>query len=178
MLALFVATALFTSKPPSRLAQIDAAITARLERQHDVWFEQGEFPKTVQLLRFETELAPADYDTWTNLGWMQENVEQYPAAEATYERYRKLNPKDPDRSLPIAEYWFRKRQWATAIKQIERDLPGKVHPNAFRIVANSYERLKKYPESIRVWTEYIKRSPTDLAAQANLRRVAKKSQSQ
>jgi tetratricopeptide (TPR) repeat protein len=158
----------------SRLQIINEAMTDRMSRQHDIWFEQGEFPKDVQLLKMESELEPSNYDTWTNLGWMQENIKQYPDAEATYNRYRVLNPNDPDRSLPIAEYWFRKRNFTEAIRQIEGDLDRKVHPNAFRIVANAYDRLKKYPDSIRVWHAYLKRAPNDLSAKANLNRVEKK----
>jgi tetratricopeptide (TPR) repeat protein len=159
---------------PSRMAVILDSISSRMSRQHDIWFDLGEFPKDIQLLRMEAELEPSDYDTWTSLGWMQENILLYPDAEATYQRYRTLNPHDPDRSLPIAEYWFRKRNFTEAIKQIEGDLGRKVHPNAFRIVANSYDRLKKYPDSIRVWNAYLKRAPNDLSAKANLNRVEKK----
>ena len=180
MTVLLVATLALSGAPrpakpaPSRMDTIVRAMSDRMSRQHDIWFDLGEFPKDVQLLRMEAELEPSNYDTWTNLGWMQENIKQYPDAEATYNRYRILNPNDPDRSLPIAEYWFRKRNYTEAIRQMEGDLGRKVHPNAFRIVANAYDRLKKYPDSIRVWHDYLKRAPNDLSAKANLNRVEKK----
>ena len=47
----------------------------------------------------------------------------------------------------------------------------KVHPNNFRLLAHSYERLGKLNDAKRVWDRYISLAPGDLPAKVNLKRV-------
>src|SRR5580704_16446941 len=64
------------------------AINDRMLSQQDIWFDEGDFPAAIQILKVEAERYPSNYDVWTNLGWMQENVEDWDAALATYISYR------------------------------------------------------------------------------------------
>jgi len=159
-----------------RLAQIWSYVDARMDQQQDVWFDEGDFPVTIQLLRISSESRPSNYDTWTNLGWMLENVEDWDAAVQIYSRYRDQNPKDPDRALPLGDYYARKREYAPIPAILEPYVHHKPtpHPNLYRILARAYERLGKFQDSKRVWQVYIAASPNDLAAKANLKRVEKK----
>ena len=168
-----------TANAPDRLTQIWNAVEDRMTDQVDTWFEEGDFPKSIQLLRFQNEMSPADYDIATNLGWMLENVEDYPGATAVYEKFRKFNVSDPDASMPLAEMYYRKRNFAQTITILEPVIGKKkgMHPNNYRMLATSYERTKKYKESIRTWKTYINIAPNDLQAKANLARVEKKLQS-
>lgn len=145
----------------------------RLEQQVDVWFNDGEFPKVIQALRYENHLYPADYEVATNLGWMQENIEDYVSAEATYTRYVRQNPKEVDAALPLAQMHFMKRQYDKVIPILEPTIKRTPppHPNVWRILAHSYERTGKLQDSKRVWEKYLKLAPNDLTAKANLKRV-------
>jgi tetratricopeptide (TPR) repeat protein len=161
---------------PSRDEAIWSYVQARMDQQIDVWFDDGEFPKAIQALRFENGIFPHDYEVATNLGWMQENVEDYASATTTYERYLRQNPKDVDAPLPLAQLYFRQKQYAKVppllTSAIKRTPPP--HGNVWRILAHSYDRLNELEKSRDVWKAYIKAVPGDEAAKANLRRVEDK----
>lgn len=148
----------------------------RMDQQMDIWFEAGDYPKVIQVLRVEAEAFPHDYEVATNYGWMQENVQNYPAAIQAYERYRKDNPKDPDASLPLANLYFRQKKYtqvpALLEPAVKRTPPP--HGNVYRILAHSYERTDRLTDSRRVWQTYLKVAPNDAPAKVNLARVEKK----
>lgn len=146
----------------------------RLSSQLDIWFEDGEFPTCIQLLKVQMELFPSDYDIATNLGWMQENVERWDEAIATYTRYKNENPQDPDASLGLADFYYRQKVYAKIPGLLEPALPRKPHPNAYRILAHAYEKMKMYSDAKRVWDTYIEVAPDDLTAKANREKIIKK----
>jgi tetratricopeptide (TPR) repeat protein len=158
-----------------RLNVIWDAALARVNMQTDAWFEDGEFPRCIQLLRFQNILEPSDYETATNLGWLLESTEQNHEALATYIRYAKQNPTDPDRFYPEANFYYMKKAYAKVPALMEPTLTFKgSHANCFRILAHSYERMGMLKDSKRVWELYLKRVPTDDAAKNNLKRVEDK----
>ena len=163
------------AKAPDRQAAIWNAATDRLTDQMDIWFKAGEFPKTIQVLRLQAEIDPHDYDVATNLGWMYENVDDYPNALIAYKRFRQSNPQDPDAAMPEAEMYYRKRKYADVIP-ILGPIIGRMgmHPNNYRLLATSYERVGKLKESRATWQAYIKLAPKDEQAKRNLERVEKK----
>jgi tetratricopeptide (TPR) repeat protein len=154
-----------------RVKAIMGAIHTRIESQSDVWFDKGEFPRVVQLLRVQHGLDPNDYDIATNLGWMLENVEEWNEALAVYVRFRKLNPGDPDASYPEANFYFQKKAYAKVPPLLEPSIDKQPHPNSYRILAHAFERMKMYGDSKRIWQKYLKRFPNDGAAKVNLKRV-------
>lgn len=161
---------------PDRQAAIWSYAQGRLDQQMDIWFEDGDYPKVIQLLKVEASAFPNDYEVATNLGWMQENVQDYPAAIKSYERYLRENPKDPDASFPLAYLYFRQKKYTQVPALLEpaskRTPPP--HPNVFRTLAHSYERTNRLADSHRIWLSYIKIAPNDATAKVNLRRVEKK----
>lgn len=159
-----------------RVSEIWDYATERFTRQQDVWFEDGDYPATIQLLRVICEIHPNDYDLVTNLGWMLENVEAWDEALSVYSRFAKDNPKDPDRALPAADYYFRRHMYAPipALLEVTIGGPGHLHPNNYRILAHAYEKLGKLPDAERIWKKYIALAPDDLPAKNNLNRVEKK----
>ena len=146
----------------------------RLGQQTSIWFEDGDFPKVVELLKYQHELFPNDYETATNLGWMQENIERYDDARATYLTYQKRNPNDPDNALPIAQHYFIKRQYDKVVPILENAVKTKSHPNMFRMLAHSYERTGNLKKSLEMWDKYIKLQPNDAPAKVNRKRVVEK----
>lgn len=176
ILALSLAAFASAGPSPDRVAAIWSYAQNRIDRQVDVWFDAGDFPATIQMLKVSSELNPHDYDIVTNLGWMQENVQQYDAAAATYEMYRKNNPQDADNSLPLAQYYFMKKKYdkVPALLEPSMKVKGHPHPNVFRILAISYERLGKLSDAQRVLKHYIAVAPTDGQAKLNLARVERK----
>ncbi len=117
-----------------------AAANDRMSTQIDIWFEDGDFPTVIQLLKIQQGVYPADYEIATNLGWMLENIEKYDEALATYIRYRRENPEDPDAALPEATFYHLKRAYAKVPPLLEPAIKRKPHANAYRILAQAYEK--------------------------------------
>lgn len=158
-----------------RVDAIMAFANDRISTQIDAMFEDGDFPASIQLLKIQAEGYPADYDVWTNLGWMEENVHQWDAALATYVRFKRQNPKDPDRALPEANFYFMRKLYAKVPPLMEEAIKGgKTHPNAYRILARSYEKQDMLTDALRVYKALVARDPNDLPAKANVRRVEAK----
>lgn len=161
-----------------RIGAIWSYAQDRIDRQTDVWFEDGNYPASIQALRVSAELEPNNYDTVTNLGWMLENVEQWDQAVVVYKRYRDDNPNDPDSGMPLGQYYYLKKKYDQVPQYLEPLLNDKrpPHPNVWRMLASSYEKLHKYEDSERVWKRYIVIAPADNQAKNNLQRVEKKMQ--
>lgn len=140
----------------------------------DIWFKDGEFPKCIQLLKFRAELWPSDYEVYTDLGWMQENIQHWDEALATYVRFRNQNPNDKEAPYPEAQFYFMKKAYAKVPPLLEPTLAAKPHPDSFRILAHSYERLGLLSDSLRVWKQYLAFKPDDDAAKNNLNRIEAK----
>ncbi len=159
---------------PARMDRIWEATFDRLAVQTDIWFEQGDFPRTVEGLRYVVALDPSDYENVTNLGWMLENINQYDDALAVYQKFKTDNPQNPDSPYPEAYLYFMRKQYEKIPSLLEPTLPQGPHANTFRVLAHTYERLERLEDSIRVWEAYIKLMPGDGAAPANLARVKQK----
>ena len=157
-----------------RLNSIWDAVHDRLTRQSDAWFKQGDYPRVVQLLRFDYSLNPSDYDTATNLGWMLENIEQWDAALAVYIQLRTSNPNVPDDAWPEANYYYMKKAYAKVPPILEPTIKNHPHPNTFRTLAHAYEKMNMLADSKRIWQQYLTKNPNDGPAKANLDRVTKK----
>lgn len=158
----------------SRVDAIFEAADVRLRRQGDAWFEYGDYPRVVQLLKKRFAMWPTDFEVATDLGWMQENIQEDAAALETYRQFRRNAPLDPDSAYPEASYYYRHRDWARVPPLIEPTLAGKPHGNSWRILAHSYDRMGRLGDSERVWRAYIAVNPTDEAAKRNLERVVAK----
>ena len=167
-----------TAKPaPAKPGRVDAIMdfaNDRMSTEIDALFDDGDFPAAIGLLKVQAEAYPADYDVWTNLGWMQENVEQWDAALATYVRFDRQNPEDPDASFPEANFYFMRRAYAKVPPLLEPAIKRPVHPNSYRVLAKAYERQGMLDDALRVYKALVVRDPTDLPAQANVRRVEAK----
>ena len=164
-----------SSAPARRIDAIMDFANDRMSTEIDVLFDDGDFPAVIGLLKVQAEQYPADYDVWTNLGWMQENVEQWDAALATYVRYKRQNPTDPDAALPEANFYFMRKVYAKVPPLMEPAIKGgKTHANAYRILAKSYERQGMLGDALRVYKSLVARDPDDGAAKANVRRVEDK----
>lgn len=159
-------------RAPDRVGALMDLASDRLSTQIDAFFEDGDFPAAIQLLKLQAEMYPADYEVWTNLGWMQENVEQWDAALATYVRYKRQNPNEPDAAFPEANFYFMKRLYAKVPPILEPAIKNpRVHANSYRILARSYEKQEMLADAARVYKALVERDPNDGAAKANLKRV-------
>lgn len=143
----------------------------RFVDQLDYWWDDGDFPRAIQLLRMMTDVQPSDYEIATDLGWMLENVEQYDDALAVYVKFRKDNPNIADAPFPEANFYYKQKLYAKVPPLLEGSLAKKPHPNSWRILGHSYEKMGMLADSKRVWTSYLKLFPNDDPARNNLRRV-------
>lgn len=160
------------AKTPSRVDAIMDLANDRMATQIDVAFDDGDFPAVISFLRLQAEQYPADYEVWTNLGWMQENVEAYDAALATYVRYRRQNPQEPDAAYPEANFYAMKKLYAKVPPLLEPAIKNpKVHANLYRTLARAYDKLGMLTDAARVYRALTVRDPKDGAAKVNLKRV-------
>lgn len=160
----------------SRVKGILEFIRGEASSQHDVWFDDGDFPRSVQSLKILHSLFPADYSLLTDLGWMLENIQENSSALITYKKYATRYPEDAEAAYPEAEFYFRNKLWSKVPPIIEPSLKLKPHPhpNSYRILARSYEMMGLLKDSQRVWDEYLAIDPNDGQAKVNLARVLKK----
>jgi len=89
-------------------------------------------------------------------------------------RFKRQNPTDPDGALPEATFYFNRKLWAKVPPLMETAIKGKCHPNAFRILARSYEKQNMLTDAARVYKALAVRDPNDGQAKANLKRVEDK----
>lgn len=159
-------------------AKIDAiwdVANLRVNRQLEVWYEDGDFPRMTQALRFQYSLYPEDYEIATNLGFLLESIGYEDEALAIYIKHRRKNPNDPDAALPEATFYFQKRVYAKVLPLLEPAIKKEdAHANVWRLLANSYERMNLLADSKRVWQRYLQKAPNDATAKRNLARVEKK----
>lgn len=158
----------------ARQEAIKTALINRISIQNDFWYDEGDFPRVVELLRYAYELNPSDYEIATNLGWMLENLEMYGEALAVYQRFRKENPNDPDAPFPEANFYFFRKAYNKIPPLLEKTLDKNPHPNSFRILAHSYDRMGMVKDCVRVWTLYVKLHPEDARGKENLKNAQEK----
>lgn len=160
----------------SRMDRIIEAADARMRAQTDDWFDEGDFPQIIQVLRVRALMFPADYEVNTDLAWMLGNVDDRAGELAAYLTFIRKNPSDPDPVYALAQYYFLKRMWAKIPPLLEPLLSQhpRLHPNVYRSLATSYERMGFYRDAERVLNLFIKLYPEDERARANLQRVESK----
>lgn len=154
-----------------RMEAIWSAALNRTSDQIDRWFEAGDFPRCLHLLRVLYEIRPDDYDAATDLGYMLKSTEAFDEELAVYVRFRKENPKDADAPFPEANFYFERKVYAKVPALLEPTLKLKPHGNSYRRLAHSYERLGLVSDAARVWHEFLNVSPADEPAKNNLKRV-------
>jgi len=167
-----------SSLDPKRMAAIQDATDDRIRNQIDVWFERGDYPRCTQALRYLATAKPGDYDAQSDFGWMLENMEQYDEALAVYIHYRKKYPDQPDSAFPEAYFYFSRKAYSKVPPLLEPTISGKPHPNSYRLLAHSYERLGLLVDAKRTWSTLVRVHPEDDTAKANLDKVEKKINSQ
>lgn len=176
--ALMAAGTMAGSTHPPQKSRMDAIWNSaynRMVKQHDYWFDAGDFPRIINSLRLMNGVYPEDYETATNLGWLLESTEENDEALVVYMRYSKENPENPDAPYPEGNFYFMKKAYAKVPPIIEPSIKGKApHPNSFRILAHSYEKLGLFKDSQRVWQALLALTPNDQAARLNLQRVENK----
>ena len=171
--ALLVLASGVSGAQDTRQNAIWEAYTSRVIQQVDRWFDDGDFPRCIQILRVNHELNPADYETTTDLGWMLGNIEKPDEELTIYISYRKAYPTLPDAALPEATFYFLKKMYERIPAIVEPKLAMKPHPNNFRILAHAYEKTGQLKKSKETWEMYIKLQPSDETAKNNLNRVVK-----
>jgi tetratricopeptide (TPR) repeat protein len=156
-----------------RMGEIFGAYQERIADQIDNDFEEGDFPRIINLLKVQADLDRSAYETWTDLIWMLGNVQLYDEQITTARQFRNFNPTKSEAWYPEAEIYFLKRSSLKVIPIMEEalKLPGRHDPNSFRILALSWTRLGFKTEAIRVWEAMIKQYPNDERAQAQLQRL-------
>lgn len=157
-----------------RQAEIWERVDSRLVEYVDRWFEDGDLDRVLSGLRLRYAMWPNDYEVVTDLGWILESMDKADETLGLYIRFRLNNPKNVESAYPEAEFYFRRRQFARVPALLEPRLSLRPHPNNFRILAHSYERMGMLRDSLRVWELYLAVAPDDTAAKNNRERVRKR----
>ena len=160
----------------ARMSLIWDAFNERLRSQTDIWFDEGQFPRSIQGIRIQYAMHPDSYEILTNLGWMLENVERWSDALALYVAFRKRHPNDAEAYYPEAQFYSMKKVYSKVPPLLEPTLKMRVlpHPNTYRILARAYEQLGLLADAKRVYTLLLERLPGDPATKNNLNRIERK----
>lgn len=139
----------------------------------DEWFQHGEWSRALHATRYRAFQFPHDYDVVTDYGFLLENMERADQALALYRKFHHDNPLDKDAWLPEITFHFIRKNYAEVIRITEPRLALKPHPNHYRMLGQSYEKLDKLDDAIRIFEIFKKDFPNDPTADANLNRVKK-----
>ena len=161
-------------QPSPRIRVMEESLRNRFSSQVDTWFDNGDYPRCMQLLKIESRMYPTDYDTLTNYGFLAESAEFADEAFSNYVWFMGKNPHTADGPYPLAEFFFRNRAYVKVPKLLEPTLGMHPHANTFRVLAHSYERLGYYKEAIRIYEQFIKLYPNDLNAKRQYEGAKKK----
>lgn len=158
----------------ARVSEIWDHIDNRVLMQTDIWYELGEFPSCVSLLRIQAAYSPDNYDACTNLGWMLENIERNDDALAVYLDFGKRHPNVGDAIFALGNAYFNMKDYKNSIKYLEPSLDKNPSENSYRILAKAYEKEGKPLDAIRIWELELKRYPKEQTPIANIKRVKAK----
>lgn len=175
----FLAVALpVSAQDPSQDDQsvaILVAARARMMRQNDAWFKDGEYLPAIQNLEVLVGTNPHDEESWSNLSWMYMNIERGDLQWITTRRFSRENPTYQDALYYEAEFLYMKKAYAKIPAILEPVIgSGRPDNNVYRFLAHSYTKLGYYKDALRVWDAFIKVNPKDGQAIANRARVADK----
>lgn len=156
---------------PSRQDAIWDEVDTQVVMYADAHFHAGDFPRAIRGLRFRYAMHPDDWDVVTDLGWMLESTDREDEALAMYMKYHSSYPDRRDAAYSEVEFWFKKKAYAKVPPLVEPELAKRPHPNMYRWLAHSYEKLNRFSDSIRIWDLLLELTPNDEAAKNNRRRV-------
>lgn len=160
--------------PQTEDDQVNRVMRSAHERQstqNEVWFKNGDFPRSVQNLRFMNANDPYDYEVVTSLGWLLFSTESYAEEWATYTRFERMNPEMPDGALPLGEMLFNRKVWSQIPAVLEPRLARfetKLHANNFRFLGLAYQRMGDFEQAVRVFEIAVRVHPTDANLMRNL----------
>ncbi len=169
-----MAQSAFCQVDQKRMEIINDTIYNRFVDQSDGWWEDGDYPRIIQMLWILFLANPDNYETATDLGWMLANCERYHDELAVYVQYRQANPSDPEAAYPEANFYFQNKAYEKVPPLLEGTLKKGPHANSFRILAHAYDKMGLLQDSKRVWQVLIARDPKDEVAKQNLKRVEAK----
>ena len=158
----------------SRADKIWDSVSARMAQQADTWYDVGDYPRSTQLLKFMATADPSDYEASNNLGWMQENMEHWDEALATYVRLRKNNPNSAEAPYPEAYFYFMQRSYSKVPPLLEPTLSKKPHADSYVILGHAYERLGLLTDAERVFKLMVADHPEFPSSKNNLEKVQQK----
>jgi tetratricopeptide (TPR) repeat protein len=144
----------------------------RTGMQKDYLFDDGDFPRVINILRWQCDMLPTGYELWTDLIWMYGNVEDRENQLGTAIEFRTLNPKWAEAWYPEAEIHYLRRNFIRVIPLLETSTSlGSAHENNYRLLAQAWRRLGFTREAIRVWEKMLEAYPNDVRARAQLDRA-------
>ena len=160
----------------SQASQSDAILRSardRISSQCDNWFKDGKFLPVIQAQEFVVGSIPEDEETWSNLIWMYMNIERADLQWECSRRFSEANPGYKDANYYTAEFLYLKRQYAKIPSIVEPMIEKLPHPdaNCYRFLANSYDKMGYYQDSLRVWDAYLLVNPQDGQAKVNRSKV-------
>lgn len=161
-----------TRSEPSRMDRILLASLERTTMQKDYLFDDGDFPRVINILRWQCDMLPTGYELWTDLIWMYGNVEDRENQLGTAIEFRTLNPKWSEAWYPEAEIHYLRRNFIRVIPLLETSISlGRAHENNYRLLAQAWRRLGFTKEAIRVWEKMLESYPNDVRAKTQLDRA-------
>ena len=91
------------------------------------WFGQQDFPQAIEHYKKATEIAPTYSSAFNLLGYSYRQNADYPNAEAAFQKYIELIPKDPNPYDSYAELLLKEGKFDESIVQYRKALA--INPN-------------------------------------------------
>jgi tetratricopeptide (TPR) repeat protein len=154
-------------------AIIEQADSVVAQRADDI-FRNGDWNTVAQLLRMRAAQFPTDYEVVTDYGFILESLEVPEDALAVYRQFEIDAPNDPDKRLPEATFWYKRKQYAVVIRVLKSELARKPHHTAYHMLALAYEKIGQLDKAIETVETLLKVYPKDETAPQLLQRLKNK----
>jgi tetratricopeptide (TPR) repeat protein len=163
-----------TSGPANVEAIINDAV-ARLWKQTDKHWHEGEYRHIVNLARVIVHARPDMMDAYLTGGWLLWSMDEDDQAVELYELGLKANPESYVIYDELGFYYFnRKKDYTRAIPYYEKAVTFKeCQPFTIHMLAHSYERTKQTDKALKAW-ERAAAIPENQIGKMNLERFKRK----
>lgn len=141
----------------------------------DMCYDLEEVKSALVYYKKERQHNGADTHIQKRIAEIHQKRKEWLPAITEWEKYLKLSPKDQKAYLNLVDIFFIQKNSAKISSYLmQAEAFGKVSPDLFLKLAKLQSSKKEYSESIKTYSNYLKRKPSDIESLIELSGVYKK----
>lgn len=165
------------------MSQSDGIVSGMVDTmwaQVDTYFHQGDYPRICALDRVITQCDPHFVDCYSTGGWLMDSLGRRADAEAFYQEGVRNNPTESAAYYSLGMFYYNTlKDYSAAAAVYKQDVDeANADVNDWKMLAHSYEKLKRIDDAVDVLEKAKSRWPNGPAVQVNLNRDLKLQQAE